>query len=207
VKGVKDMKKLLTIGLLLMMVMIVSCAKPPQQAIDSAKAALEKAKSMEAETYAQNSLRDAEDAQAALQAELAAQQKKFALFRNYDKTSILAQTAMETAKKTEEDAIANKQQAKIDADNAINAARAAIAKANEDILNAPKEKGSQLEVEQFKAYVDGANTTLAEAEGLISSERFYDAKAKAEAAQNAAENVSTEIQKAREMKESLKKGR
>ena len=74
-------KMMAVLPFVFVLVLMVGCAKPPQDAINAATAALDSAKA-EASEYAASSLQAAEDARAALDAEVKAQQDKFALFRS-----------------------------------------------------------------------------------------------------------------------------
>ena len=69
-------------------VMTVACGAPPTADIDAAKAAVTAAATAGAGDYAAASLKAAEDAQAALDAELKAQEAKW--FKSYDKAKQLA---------------------------------------------------------------------------------------------------------------------
>jgi hypothetical protein len=84
------MRKLWFVGVLVMGLAAAGCASPPQADIDAAKAALNKASAAGAAEYAADSLKAAQDAQTALDAELKAQADKFALFRSYTKAAELA---------------------------------------------------------------------------------------------------------------------
>jgi protein TonB len=89
---------------------LVGCGGPPPTAdVDSAKAAVDKAASDGAGRYAADSLKTAEDARAALDAELQAQDSKW--IKSYDKTKELAAAATAAGNKAAADALAGKQKA------------------------------------------------------------------------------------------------
>ena len=98
---------------------VAGCASPPTADVDAAKAALDKAAADGAEQYAANSLKAAQDAKAALDAELKAQEAK--MVKSYDKTKELATAAKAAADKAAAEAVAGKEKAE---------ALAAKAKAN-----------------------------------------------------------------------------
>jgi hypothetical protein len=80
---------------------LTSCAKPPQAEIDAAKAAMDvTAKSADVVTYAPDELRLTQEKIAALDAEVAAQERRSPLSRNYDATRTLARDAADAATKT-----------------------------------------------------------------------------------------------------------
>lgn len=86
--------------------MAAGCASPPSAAVDAAKAAVDKAVTAGAEQYAADSLKAAQDARAALDAELAAQQGKW--FKSYEKTTELAAATQAAGDKAAADAVAAK---------------------------------------------------------------------------------------------------
>jgi len=104
---------------------IAGCAAPPTGNVDEAKAAVEKAASERANQYAPESFKAAQDAQAALDAELKAQESKW--FKSYDRARELATAARTAGEKATADATAAREGAE---------ARAAKAKA----AAAPREK-------------------------------------------------------------------
>jgi TonB family protein len=88
---------------------VAGCASPPSSDVDAAKAALDKATTDRADQYAAESLKAAQDAKAALDAELKAQEGK--LIKSYDKTKELAVALKAAADKAAADAVAGKEKA------------------------------------------------------------------------------------------------
>jgi len=174
-------KMMAVLPLVFVFVLMAGCAKPPQDAINSATAALDSAKA-EASEYASSSLQAAEDARAALEAELKAQQDKFALFRSYKKTDELVADLKAKSEKAAADAAAGKAQAQTDATTAINDATTALTDAKAKLEKAPKGKGTAADLEAMKADLTAAESTLAEANSSMTAGKYKDAKAKAEAA-------------------------
>jgi len=112
-------------------VTVVGCGTPPTAEIDAAKAAITAAGTAGAGDYAAASLKAAEDAQAALDAELKAQEANW--FKSYDKAKQLALAAKEAGDKATADAVAAKEKAaaaaakeKADAEERAKAAAAAV---------------------------------------------------------------------------------
>ena len=100
---------------------VTGCASPPNADVDAAKASLDKAATDRAGQYAAESLKAAQDAQAAVDVELKAQEGKW--FKSYDKTKELAVAAKAAGDKAAADAVAGK--AKADAVAAKERANAA----------------------------------------------------------------------------------
>ena len=117
----------LTLGLA---VAVTGCGAPPDTDVAAAKAAVDRAASEHADQYAAESLKAAQDAQAALDAELKAQSDSW--FKSYDKSKELAATAKAAGEKAAADAAAGK--AKADAAAAkVKADAAAKAKAKKAV--------------------------------------------------------------------------
>ena len=88
---------------------VTGCASPPNADVDAAKAAVDRAATERADQYAAESLKAAQDAQAALDAELKAQEGKW--LKSYDKTKELAVAAKAAGDKAAADAVAGKEKA------------------------------------------------------------------------------------------------
>ena len=117
---------------------VTGCASPPSADVDAAKAALDRAATDQAGQYAAESLKAAQDARAALDVELKAQEGKW--FKSYDKTTELAVAAKAAGDKAAADAVAGK--AAADAVAAKQKADAAAARAKAKM--APIRIGGQI---------------------------------------------------------------
>ena len=109
---------------------VTGCASPPTPDVDAAKAAVDRAATERADQYAAESLKAAQDARAALDAELKTQQGKW--LKSYGKTKELAVATKAAGDKAAADAVAGKEKAdavaaKKKADAAAARARAQIA--------------------------------------------------------------------------------
>jgi hypothetical protein len=172
------------------------CGSPPQQEIDAAKAALESARSQAAQEYAPDALKAAEDAYADLEAELAAQNEKFALLRSYKTAAEKASAAAQAAQSAATAATAAKEQAKNDATAAIAAARISLQETMTMLEGAPRGKGSAVDLAAMKTDLESVDATLGEADGLIASEKYLEAMAKVETSNAAIQGVRTQVEAA-----------
>ncbi len=196
----------ITFGLLLLvLVFMVGCAKPPEEAIKAVGTAIEGATAAGASDYAPDSLKAAEDAKAALDTELKAQEEKFALFRSYKKAAELAGAAKAAGEKAAADAKTRKEQVKQEATTLINDAKTALTEAKDKLAKAPKGKGTAADLKQLESDLTSVESSLTEAESALTAERFLDAKAKAEAAKSTIGNVTQQIEQAIEAKKGGKK--
>ncbi len=175
-------------------VMLVGCGTPPTADIDAAKTAIPRATTAGAADYAPASMKAAEDAQAALDAELKAQEGK--TFKSYDKAKELAVAAKAAGEKAAADAAAGKEKAKADATQAVADAKTVLTEAQGLLEKAPKGKGSAADIAAMKTDLTNAGATIAEAETALGGAKYLDAKAKAESAKNAATTVKTAVEQA-----------
>jgi protein TonB len=88
---------------------VTGCASPPTAEVNAATAAVDRAATDRADQYAAESLRAAQDARAALDAELKAQEGKW--LKSYGKTKQLAVAAKAAGDKAAADALAGKEKA------------------------------------------------------------------------------------------------
>jgi hypothetical protein len=197
-------KMMAVLPFVFVLVLMVGCAKPPQDAINAAMAAMDAAKPLASE-YATSSLQAAEDAKAALDAELKAQEDKFALFRSYKKADELVADLKAKSEKAAADAAAGQEQAKNDATTAISSATTALTDAKALLDKAPKGKGTAADLEAMKADLTAAESTINDANAALSGGNYKDAKAKADAAASSAASVTSQIQAAIEAKKTGKR--
>lgn len=180
------MRKNVIVGLMLLVVAVlaVGCAKPPQQEIDAAKAALSAAEQAEAPKYAAEAWDKAQQAMNLVNTELEAQQAKFALFRSYSKAKQLIADALNAANAAKEAGIAGKEKAKNEARAAIDAAKGVVTNATELLATLEKcrrkPKDMKKDLEMMKGNLDGFGAQVTELEGAFTREDFFGAKAQAE---------------------------
>jgi hypothetical protein len=179
-------------------VTLVACATPPTADIDAVKTAISGADAAGAADYAADSLKAAQDAQAALDAELKAQEGNW--MKSYDKAKELAAAAKAAGEKATTDATAGKEKAKADATQGIADAKAALTAAQELLAKAPKGKGTAADLAAMKTDLETAATTITEAEAALGSVKYLDAKAKAASAKAAADKVTADVEAAKAAK-------
>lgn len=180
------------------------CAQPPQSEIESANQAFDAATTSEAQTYAANSYKAAQDAKSQLDAELTAQEEKFALFRSYSRTSELAASATTAAEKAEKDASAEKDRIRAETTKIIADTRTALDETTHLLEKAPRGKGSQADIAAMKADLATVGTALGEAESALSAGKLMEARSKAEAAMKTVQQTKGAIEQAQAMKSGAK---
>lgn len=191
------MHRIRTTFVLVSALALAGCASEPVEDVRAADSALEEARRLDAVTYAADEWQAASDARARLDAELAAQEDRFALFRSYGQARNLALETRTAAKNAEERAIQGKQQARDDASALLAQARDAHARAQQALETAPGGKGTRADLAALRADASAIETTLAEMQQAFDAEDYLTAKARAEAAVQAAEEVVRQIEEAK----------
>jgi hypothetical protein len=176
---------------------LAGCSQPPTADIDAAKSALDQARQAEAAEYAQQSWTAAQDAEAKLDQELDAQEKRWSAMRTYTVAGQLAQDTKAMAERTRDEAVAGKEKAKTDATTLMADARAAVERAHAAVASAPKGKGTEADLASLKTDTASLDDALVEMQKAFDGGRYNEAKVKAQAAIDSAKQVEAEIEKAK----------
>lgn len=186
------MKRMLALILSPVLLVAVGCAQPPTEKLAAAEKAVGEARTAGAPQYLGEDFAKLESLLNGAKSEIAAQEGKMALLRDYAKAEqglVAAQTEAvrviaETGKKKEE--------AKSAALQAQQAAQVAVKTAQDLVAQAPVGK-DRAALEAIKADTDGLNSSLAEVQAAIDKEDYLAAQAKAKAIQEKGQAVATEI--------------
>lgn len=190
---------LMGVGVLVVLLAFAGCAKEPTAEITAVQQAIEQAKTAEAQEYAPRSLAAANDAWAALQAELDAQKKKFALFRSYKHAKELAAAAQTAGQQAVTDAAAGKERARQEATDLMAQVRTAIEEARQMIATAPRGKGSSADIKALENDLTSVEASLSEVDGVFQTGKYNQAKAKAQAALQSINRIKQDVTTAIEM--------
>ena len=169
------------------------CAEKPMSTIDSATQALQEARQAGANDYAPQTFRQAENAFQKAQEELAIQESKFALLRDYDEVQGLLVTVNMEAAKAKSEALTNKELFRQEAQTAMNMAKGRIEEARVILTQAPMGKGSQADLQALKGDLKTAESMIPDLETAMVKEDFLGAKAKAQAIESLATRVHDEV--------------
>jgi hypothetical protein len=176
--------------------MLMACAEKPIQGSDAALQALQAAKQAGATEYAPEALRVAEDEYQKAQEEIGVQDNTFMLTRNYDAANALLTKVAGDAEKAKIAAIANKQQAKAEAEGSVVLAKTSLEEAKNQLAQAPTGKGTQADLQALRGDLQAAETTLGEIDAIMAKEDFLGVKAKAESVQTLANRVNEQVAQA-----------
>ncbi|HRD02420.1 MAG TPA: hypothetical protein PLP57_07240 [Candidatus Saccharicenans sp.] len=186
----KNLMKISVLGLLVVF-LFTSCAKQPTQQIDEAKAAIDAVVKAGGDIYAKDELKRLNDDYNAAMDEVNAQSKK--LFKKFGKAKeMLAKI------KTDADGVAQliparKEEAKNNAINALNEAKAAFDAAKALLDKAPKGKGTKADIEAMKSDLAGLEAQLAEVQASIDQEDYLGAYDKAASIKEKANAISEQV--------------
>lgn len=189
----------------LTLLFIAGCAQAPIQDIEAAKAAVEAAREANADSYAADEFKAAQDALTSALAEVEAQNSKFPLTRNYDKAVQALKAAKEAADKAKANAGLNKEKAKKEAEALIAEAQSAVAAAKEALAKAPRGKDTKADIEAMNADLSGLESSLNQANQDMSKQDYLGAKAKAQAVKEKAATIQNDVQQAIEKAKGLRK--
>jgi hypothetical protein len=183
----------LALGLILAVALVGGCAKPPQQAVDAAKAALDAAKQAEADRYLAGEFKAAQDSLNAAMAEIETQNSKFALTRNYDKAAKLLEAATTLANNITSQVDAKKEEVKVEAQQLFTDLQNGLTEAKALLKKAPKGKEGKEVLEAIQGELTTVDNSLVEVTDLMNKSDFMGAKDK----------LMAGLQKVNEIKEEL----
>jgi hypothetical protein len=198
----------LFLGCLLIAVIFVSgCAKPPTEDIDAANSAVESAKSAGAEKYLPDNAKRLNDELSTAMDEVKVQDGKFPLFRKYDRAKELLASVKGSAEQLKADTAAKKEEVKKNAIAAMEEANGAIANAKAMLEKAPKGKETKSDIEAMTGDVKGLEDSMPDVQKSIDAEDFDGAVSKAKSIKEKADAVSSDVQQAIEKVEAAKKAK
>ncbi len=177
------------------LLLVTGCAKPPTEQIEAAERAIKDAEQSGAATYVADEYAKIEGTLAALKKEVADQDGKFALFRDYGKVEQLAATAKSDAERVKGEAVKKKEEAKAAAAQAQQVAQDAVKATIALVAQAPVGK-DRAALESIKTDVEALKASLNEVQMAIDKSDYLVAQTKAKAIHEKSQTVSHEIESA-----------
>jgi hypothetical protein len=171
------------------------CAQPPAEQLNAAEQAVKDAQHSGAATYAANDYAKVEGLLAAMKTEVAEQEGKFALLRDYGKAEQLAATAKAEAERVKAEAGKKMEEAKFGATQAQQAAEASVKSALELVARAPAGK-DRAALESIKTDAGALKASLNDVQMTLDKGDYLSAQTKATAIKEKADAVSHEIETA-----------
>jgi len=176
-------------------VLVGGCAQPPADQINGAEQAVKDAQQSGAATYVANDYAKIEGLMAALKKEVADQDAKFALLRDYGKAEQLAATTKTEAERVKADAIKKMEEAKSAAIQAQQAAQETVKSTLMLVAKAPAGK-DRAALESIKTDAEALKASLNDVQMMIDKADYLGAQTKAKAIQEKGQAVSQEIENA-----------
>lgn len=189
----KTLVRVSVLGLLVVF-LLVGCAKKPEQAISDSEAAVAAVTKEGADVYANEELKKLNDDMTAAMDEVTTQSKKF--IKKYGNAKEMLAKVNADAEALKTVIPARKEEAKNNALTALNEARAAVDEAKALIEKAPKGKGTRADIAAFKADIQGLEDSLPGVQQAIDSEDYFGAKDKATSIKDKAAGISEQINQA-----------
>ncbi|WP_455378282.1 hypothetical protein [Petrachloros mirabilis] len=177
------------------LILVTGCAEPPTDQINAADQAVKDAQQSGAEIYLANDYAKIEGMVAALKKEVAEQDAKFALLRDYGNAAQQAASLKAEAERVKTEAAKKMEEAKFAATEAHKAAQAAVNSTMQLVANAPAGK-DRAALEAIKTDAEALKASLNEVQMMIDKSDFLGAQTKAKAIQEKSQAVSQEIQTA-----------
>lgn len=178
-----------------MCVLLSGCAQPPADQINAAEQAVKDAQQSGAATYVANDYAKVEGLLTAMKTEVAEQDGKFALLRDYGKAEQLAVTTKTEAEGVKASAVKKMEEAKFAANQAHQAAQASVASAMDLVAKAPAGK-DRAALESIKTDAVALKASLNDVQMMLDKSDYLGAQTKAKAIQDKADAVSREIETA-----------
>jgi hypothetical protein len=186
-------KKLLPV--LCTVALIAGCAQPPTDQINAAEQAVKDAQQSGAAIYVANDYAKVEGLVGALKQEVADQEGKFALLRDYGKAEQLAAAAKAEGERVKAEAVKKMEEAKAVALQARQAAQDGVKSTLEFVAKAPAGK-DRAALESIKTDAEALKASLNEVQMMIDKAEYLGAQTKAKAIQEKSQSVSHEIETA-----------
>ncbi len=166
---------------------IGACAKPPVEALDAARAALDAAQAAEADRYVNDLYLAAADSFSLAQTEIETQNAKSAFTRNYDRAAALLAFVSETAATAQTQVAERKEAVRVANETLFTDVDAAIVSANDLMKKAPRGKDGAAALAQIRSDLDLVGPALEEARAAQAAGDFIRAR---DVAQSALDRVN-----------------
>lgn len=180
---------------LALVLVVTGCAKPPTEQIEAAEKAVADAQQSGAATYVAEEYTKIEGTLSALKKEVADQDAKFALLRDYGKAEQLAVAAKADAERVRAEAEKKREEAKTAALQAQQAAQESVKATLDLVAKAPAGK-DRAALEAIKADADALKASLNQVQIAIDKADYQAAQKQAEAIREKSTAVSHEIESA-----------
>ena len=184
-------KVLMGLAAIAMVAILSSCGKKPQAEIDAATAAIEAAKTAEANVYLPDEFAAVQDTLNAVLADITAQESK--LFKKFGPAKEKLASLVTLANQVATNAATKKEEVKAEVANMLTGIKAVIEENGKLIPKLPRGKEGAAVIEQIKADLATVDASVVEAQGLFDKGTYMDAMNKIKAAKEKADSLNAEV--------------
>ncbi len=184
-------KVLMGLATLLMVALLSGCGKEPTAQIDAVNAAIEAAKTAEADVYLPAEFAAVQDSMNAVLADIETQKSK--LFKKFGDVKVKLDETLGLVNQVAANVGAKKEEVKKEAETLLNDIKSVITENSTLVPKLPRGKEGEAAIEQIKADLATVDASVAEAQGLLDKGAFMDSLNKIQAAKEKAEGLNSEI--------------
>ncbi len=159
----KQKGRIVTLSILIVIGLTAGCAKAPQDAMDEATAALDAAKTAEADRYAPEMYQAAQDSMAAAQAEIEAQNAQMAFSRSYSRTRQILNATTTAARAAANAAPTGKEQMRAEVETILAEVPKNVTAVNRLIQRAAGRRSTREAANAAREAIAGVDKLLADA--------------------------------------------
>jgi len=172
------------------------CSKMPTETVQTIDKSFETIIVSGGQEYAPEATNVAADAITEMKAEIAAQDKKFVLFRTYSESKFLAARARSVVDSVIVVVETNKELARVSSRQAIDENLLKLNSAKELLLIAPMGKGSELDIKMLESDLNGIGQLIGESEVAFGEQRYNDSLVKSQAIAASLDGIVEELNSA-----------
>ncbi|MDX1396632.1 MAG: hypothetical protein R3195_19785 [Gemmatimonadota bacterium] len=196
---VRSRRRVAVLGILVVAASLAACGDVPTAEIEAAHAAVEAARVAGAADYTPEAMAALDELSSQVTAELAAQDEKMPILRSYGRATELADSLEALAMSTTEQVATAREEVRVETEQLVADVRAALAEGEGLWTEAPRGKGTSVDLVALQGDLAGVRTVLTEAETALAEGRYVEARAKAQSALEATRGVNAAIRNAIEM--------
>jgi len=175
----------------MMVAFLTGCGKAPQAQIDAVNAAIEAAKTAEADVYLPDEFAAVQESMNSVMADIEAQKSK--LFRKFGDVKLKLDEILTNANQLASDVAGKKEEVKGQVSGLMDGIKTVIEENKKLLPRLPRGKEGAQVIEQIKADFATVDAAVVEAQGLYDNGSFMDALNKINAAKEKAESLNAEI--------------
>ena len=190
------MKNKILIGLaaIAMVAFLSSCGKVPQDKIDAVNAAIESAKTAQADVYVPAEFAAVQDSMKSIMTSVETQKSK--LFKNFKDVTVKLDATLAAAQAVQTSAVTRKEEVKKEVEAMMAGIKPVIEENKKLFARAPRGKEGAQVLEQMKSELATVEASVTEAQGMYDSGAYMDANNKLKAAKETADKINGELKDA-----------